>query len=87
MARTILTELLLFLVPFAVYAIVLAASRRDARDREHWPGRTLAGLAIVGCVLVLGGLFWFAHFRGAPPGGTYEPAHYEDGKLIPGRIR
>jgi hypothetical protein len=87
MARTIITEFLLFLTPFAVYAIVLYASSRDARSREHWPNRTLSGLAIVGCLLVIGGLIFFGHFGGAPPGGTYEPARYEDGKLIPGRIK
>jgi hypothetical protein len=87
MARTILTELLLFLVPFALYALVLYASRRDARDREHWPVRRVASLAIAGFVLVIGGLLYFAHFDRAPTTGVYEPARYEDGKLIPGRIK
>jgi hypothetical protein len=87
MARTILTELLLFLVPFAVYAVVLYASSRDARQREHWPARTVASLAIAGFVLVIGGLLYFAHFDRAPTTGVYEPARYEDGKLIPGRIK
>jgi hypothetical protein len=27
------------------------------------------------------------HFAGAPPGSTYEPAHVEDGRLVPGRVR
>jgi hypothetical protein len=87
MARTIITEFLLFLAPFAVYAIVLYASSRDARSREHWPARRVVGLAIAGCVLVIAGLIFFTHFGGSPPGGTYEPARYEDGKLIPGRIK
>jgi hypothetical protein len=87
MTRTVLTEFLLFLVPFAVYALVLLASRRDAREREHWPARTVASLAIVGFLLVIGGLLYFAHFGRAPTTGVYEPARYEDGKLIPGRIK
>ncbi|HEY7457225.1 MAG TPA: DUF6111 family protein [Xanthobacteraceae bacterium] len=87
MARTILTELLLFLAPFAVYAIVLYASRQNAHEREHWPPRTVASLAIAGLVLVIGGLLYFAHFERAPASGVYEPARYQDGKLIPGRIK
>jgi hypothetical protein len=87
MARTILTELLLFLLPFAVYAIALYLRQHDARDREHWPARTLASLAIAGFVLVIGGLLYFAHFERAPATGVYEPARYQDGKLVPGRIK
>jgi hypothetical protein len=87
MARTIVTQVLLFLAPFAVYALVLYAARKDARSREHWSARVVASLAIAGCVLVIAGLVLFTQFSGAPPGGTYEPARYEDGKLIPGRIK
>ena len=87
MGRTILTQFLLFFAPFAVYAVVLYATQRDARGREHWPAKVLASLAIAGCVLVIAGLLFFAHFGGAPTTGVYEPARYEDGKLIPGRIK
>ena len=87
MARSIFTELLLFLAPFAIYAIVLNASRRDARDSEHWPVGIVAGLAAAGIALMIAGLVYFAHFGGAPTTGVYEPARYENGKLIPGRIR
>jgi len=87
MARTILTEFLLFLAPFAIYAVVLYARKHDAREREHWPARTVVTLAIVGCVFMIGGLLYFAHFDRAPTTGVYEPARYQDGKLIPGRIK
>ncbi|HLA19941.1 MAG TPA: DUF6111 family protein [Pseudolabrys sp.] len=87
MARTVLVELLLFLAPFAIYAIVLWSTQRDARDLAHWHARILMSLAIGGLLLMIGGLIYFAHFGGAPPGGVYEPARLEDGKLVPGRIR
>jgi len=87
MARTALTQLLLFLAPFAVYAIVLYATRRDAREKEHWPAKTLIVLAVAGSVLFVGGLLYLAHFGGAPTSGVYEPARIENGKLIPGRIK
>lgn len=87
MARTILIEALLFLTPFALYALMLVATRRDAREREHWQARVLVSLATAGFVLVIGGLVWFAHFGGAPPSGSYVPAHIEDGRLVPGQIK
>jgi hypothetical protein len=87
MARTALVEILLFIAPFAVYALALFATQRDARDREHWHPRAVMSLAIVGLILVIGGLVFFAHYGGAPPGGVYEPAHMEDGVLVPGRIK
>jgi hypothetical protein len=87
MARTVLVEVLLFLAPFAIYAIVLSTTRRDARDSAHWHARMLMSLAIAGLVLVIGGLIYVAHFGGAPPTGVYEPAHMEDGRLVPGRIK
>jgi hypothetical protein len=87
MGRTVLTQILLFLTPFAIYALVLYMSQRDAREREHWPARIVVTLAIAGCVLVIAGLVLFAHFGGAPTTGVYEPARFEDGKLIPGRIK
>lgn len=87
MGRTILIQLLLFFAPFAIYALVLSAMRKDARGSEHWPAKMIAALAIAGFVLVIAGLVFFAHFGGAPTSGVYEPARYEDGKLIPGRIK
>ena len=87
MARTVLVEVLLFLAPFAIYALVLLSTRRDARDSAHWHARMLMSLAIAGLALVIGGLIFFAHFGGSPPTGVYEPAHMEDGRLVPGRIK
>jgi amino acid transporter len=87
MARTALIEVLLFIAPFAIYAIALFATRRDAREREHWHPRAVLSLAIAGLLLVIGGLVFFTHFGGAPPGSSYEPAHMEDGRLVPGRIK
>lgn len=87
MARTVLVEVLLFLAPFAIYALVLLTTRRDARDSAHWHARMLMSLAIAGLVLVIGGLIFFAHFGGSAPTGVYEPAHMEDGRFVPGRIK
>ncbi|HLL26943.1 MAG TPA: DUF6111 family protein [Xanthobacteraceae bacterium] len=86
MSRT-LTEILLFFAPFAIYAIYLFATDHDAREKEHWRRDVLAALAVAGCLLVIASLVLLAHFGGSPPGGTYTPAHIDNGKLVPGQIK
>ena len=87
MIRPVATELALFLAPFVAYAIFLVATRAQVFDRVSWPPKTLALLAIAALVMVFGSFLVLAHFSGAPPGSTYEPAHMEDGKFVPGRTR
>jgi hypothetical protein len=87
MSRTLI-EILLFLAPFAGYAIYLFATERDAREQAHWRRDVLAGLGFAGCLLVIASLIAFAHFGGSPPGGTYTPAHLGgNGTLVPGQIK
>ena len=87
MIRPVLTELVLFIAPFVAYAIFLLATRATVFDRNSWPAKTVGLLAIAAVVLVLGSFVILAHFSGAPPGSTYEPAHMENGKFVPGRTR
>ena len=87
MIRPIFTELALFLAPFVVYAIFLVATKSALLERSSWPPKTLASLAIVALILMIGSFVILAHFSGAPPGSTYEPAHIEDGQFVPGRTR
>ena len=87
MIRPVLTELVLFLAPFFAYAIFLFATRAKVFDGKSWSLRTLAALTISALVLMLGSFILLAHFSGAPPGSTYEPAHMENGHFIPGRTR
>ncbi len=86
MSRTLL-EIALFLTPFALYAIYLSATERDAREKEHWRLKVLAMCTCGGLALVIASLIAFAHFGVVPPGGTYTPAHMENGKLVPGQIK
>jgi hypothetical protein len=87
MIRPVLTEVLLFLMPFLLYAVFLWATRAGVMDLQSWPIARVATLAIVALVLVVGSFIWFAHFTGAPPGSTYVPAHLENGKLVPGMTK
>lgn len=87
MIRPLLTELLLFVIPFVLYAVFLWATRAGVMDPESWPVSRIIVLAIISFLLVIGSFLYFANFKGAPPGSTYVPAHIENGKFVPGQTR
>ena len=87
MIRPILTELALFLAPFVAYAIFVVATRGKLLHAEAWTLKTIAGLAIMALLLVVGSFIVLAHFTGAPPGSAYMPAHIENGRLVPGETK
>jgi hypothetical protein len=87
MIRTGLTELLLFLTPFGLYAVFLIATRAGVLDPKSWPLRHVVVLAIVALVLVIASFVYFAQFSGAPVGTSYAPAHLENGKFVPGAYK
>ncbi|MCP3371519.1 DUF6111 family protein [Bradyrhizobium cajani] len=87
MIRQILTEIGIFLIPFAVYALFLAATRSGLFVQSSWPVYVVARLALVALVLVIAGLIGLAQFSGGGPDSTYVPAHIEDGKFVPGTER
>ena len=84
MIRPVLTEIVLFLTPFVLYAVFLMATKAGVMDLKSWPVVRVATLAIAALALMLGSFIFFAHFSGAPPGSNYVPAHIEDGKFVPG---
>jgi hypothetical protein len=84
MIRPALTELALFLTPFAAYAVFLWATRAGVVDTSSWPVPRVLWLSVVALVLVIASFVLLAEFSGAPPGTTYVPAHMENGRLVPG---
>jgi hypothetical protein len=86
MIRPVATELALFLAPFVAYALFLWVRKEGVFDRGNWPMKRVMTLAIIAGVLMIGSFVVLSHFSGAPPGSTYEPAHIEDGKFVPGRV-
>jgi hypothetical protein len=84
MIRPILTEIGLFLTPFALYVAFLVATRTGLLLQTSWTPRRLAALVIVSLLLMIGSFVILAKFSGAPPGSTYVPAHIENGKFVPG---
>lgn len=84
MTRTFIDELLLFFLPFALFALFLVIRRRSPLHAPHWNGQ-VPWLVIAGLVLALGWVVWTG--LTAPRGtGPYVPAHMENGRFVPGRI-
>ena len=84
MIRPAFTEILVFLIPFAVYALFLLATRSGLLLQSSWPAHIIAKLVLGSLLLVIVSFILLAHFSGAPPHSTYIPAHIENGKFVPG---
>jgi hypothetical protein len=84
MIRPILTELAIFLIPFAAYALFLIATRAGVFASSSWPAHLVAKLVLGSLLLVVISFILLAQFSGAPPDSTYVPAHLENGKLVHG---
>lgn len=84
MIRAVFTELGVFLIPFALYALFLLATSKGVSEAASWPARVVLKLLLVAFLLVIGSLILLAHFSGAAPNSTYVPAHMENGRLVPG---
>ena len=84
MIRPVLTEIGIFLIPFAIYALFLITTRSGLLVQSSWPVQIVAKLAVGSLLLVVVSFILLAHFSGAPPNSTYIPAHIENGKFVPG---
>ena len=85
MAREVFEPLLLFLSPFAAYAVYLVLRSRYPLEFEHWTSWRVSIMTLVGLAAAVLGLVALDVF--APRGyGRYVPAHEENGVLVPGRI-
>jgi hypothetical protein len=84
MIRQLATEIGIFLIPFAAYALFLVATRTGLLVPASWPLHLVARLVVGSLLLVILSFIMLANFSGAPPNSTYVPAHVENGKLVPG---
>jgi hypothetical protein len=82
MLRILLQYLLPLLLPFLIYLIYAhLAQKTDGLGDAPWIGLAAAGVVLMAVSLVTWGLL-----SGSEPGGTYVPARFEDGRLVPGRV-
>ncbi|UZF94747.1 DUF6111 family protein [Bosea sp. NBC_00550] len=85
MLRAIIEEVLLFVLPFCIFAGYLVIKRRNPFDVEHW-SRHAFWLAVVGLLLSIA-VFAYGGFFAPRSQGAYEPPHMENGVLVPGRFK
>ncbi len=85
MLRNLIEEILLFLLPFAAFASWLIVTKRNPLDFDHWTGRRFL-LTAIGLAFAIAS-FFYAFVTAERHSGSYEPAHIEDGRLVPGRFR
>ena len=74
-----LTELALFIAPFAAFVVwrVMAT--------EGGPSIRVVLAAAGALVLLAGLLFWLSQEEALPPGTAYVPAQLQDGHIVSGR--
>jgi Family of unknown function (DUF6111) len=84
MIRQAAIEIGIFLVPFAVYALFLIATRSGTLAQTSWPLHLIARLLLASLLLLILSFIMLANFSGSPPNSTYVPAHIDNGKLVPG---
>ena len=73
-----LIEFLLFLAPFAAYALW----RRLNPGAE--PSSAVVWLGLAGIGLAMAGAVWYGLSVSMEPGTVYVPARMEDGRILPG---
>jgi hypothetical protein len=71
--------------PFLGFAIWLVLRGKPIMSKDSWNG---AGgwLAIAGLVIIILSFVWIG-LNAERGEGAYEPAHSENGTIVPGRIR
>ena len=85
MFRVILINILLFLLPFLVYAAYVVWVKGVAPNRAM-AGAPFLWLVIAGFVVLFVGLFTLVEFSGGNRDGSYQPSVLEDGVIKPGGI-
>lgn len=85
MIRAYLQEMVLFVLPFILFAAYLLARRRNALAWSSWSDQSLwlaiAGLAMVIASLVVTALTAERHT------GAFVPTHLENGRVVPGQFQ
>ncbi len=88
MIRVLIENLLLFLLPTAIYlSIALLFRRADTPVVAVINRAPILMLSVLGASLVAIVLSLFGNVGNGKPGQAYEPAVFKDGKVIPGRMK
>jgi heme/copper-type cytochrome/quinol oxidase subunit 3 len=87
MIRILITQVVLFALPFLCFFIYRTATDGWAAAWVASRGRAAFWLAIMGGVLVIASFIYFAA-TGGQQSGIYIPAHLDaEGRLVPGQFQ
>jgi heme/copper-type cytochrome/quinol oxidase subunit 3 len=83
MIRRIIFDVLLFLLPFALYGMCWRFSPSpNGRTANHpWSYLLISGLVLVAASFIVWGVT-----EGSGQTGVYVPAHLENGRVVPGHV-
>jgi uncharacterized protein DUF6111 len=85
MLRIALIDILLFSLPFLIYAAYMVAAK-GAAPSSLWQTAPIFWLLAAGVGLLLITMATLIQFSGGEPGGTYHPPVIENGVVKPGEI-
>lgn len=85
MLRIVLTQLFLFLLPFACYTAWLYLTKKN-KDPKSWTRGPVAWLTLAGLALAIVAMVAVAFLGKSPEGTEYIPSELRDGVFIPGRF-
>jgi hypothetical protein len=85
MLRIALIDIVLFALPFLIYAGYMLVVRGVA-PVGIWQGAPVLWLLAAGCGLLLVTMAALIQFSGGKPSGTYHPPTLNDGVIKPGEI-
>lgn len=86
MIRLVAIQVALFLLPFALWAIVAKLRGSEGDLIEVEARAPLAKLAAIGFALTIVAFLVLAAFDGGSVKGTYVPDRFENGRIVPGHI-
>jgi hypothetical protein len=87
MIRVIVENILLFLLPAAVYVAYMLLTRRRASG-EVFNDAPLVWLFTAGAAMVIASLIYFAsNTTGGTPDQKYTPPYMKDGRIQPGELK
>jgi hypothetical protein len=88
MIRVVIENVLLFLLPTAVYVSYMLLTRRASTAGAVMNEAPLIGLFVAGAALVVATLVYFGTVTsGGRPDQTYTPPHMKDGRIEPGNLK
>jgi hypothetical protein len=88
MIRVVIENILLFLLPTAMYVAYVLLTRRGAVSAGTvMNDAPLVWLFIAGALLVVATLIYYGSTSGGKPGQTYIPSRMKDGQIEPGEMK